>query len=171
MVNTRVAANNSAFLSPSRQDSMMTDDVDMMNVMNDVEINDEEDIDNVSVGGMDVSDIEDNEHHNGHSNHVNHRQQVGVGRGRPAPAQRPPALGQQKRQQQQPPPRPPGGRGFQPVPPHPPPTAPSYTRPLVGGVVCIQYWGWGRGVTTVLSHSDFSHRKFRSLSLPGESQL
>ena len=162
MVNTRVAASNSAFLSPSRQDTMMTDDTDMLNVMNDVEINGEEDIDNVSVGGMDVSDIEDTEHHNGHADHADPQPQGGVGRVRPTPSQRPPTLGRQQQQrqqqqqlqrqqqqqqqrQQQPPqlqqqqPRPPGGPMFRPAPPHPPPTAPSYTHPLVGGVVvCVQ---------------------------------
>ncbi|KAK7481562.1 hypothetical protein BaRGS_00027211 [Batillaria attramentaria] len=43
-VNTR-SMTNTAFL-PGRQDSMLTDDTDMMNVMNDVEINGDEDIDN-----------------------------------------------------------------------------------------------------------------------------
>nr|KAG5695478.1 hypothetical protein BaRGS_011320 [Batillaria attramentaria] len=45
-VNTR-SMTNTAFL-PGRQDSMLTDDTDMMNVMNDVEINGDEDIDNIS---------------------------------------------------------------------------------------------------------------------------
>ncbi|KAK7088036.1 uncharacterized protein [Littorina saxatilis] len=135
-VNTRQAANSTAFAPSSRQNSEMTDDVDMMNVMNDVEINDEDDIDNVSVGGMDVSDIEDNSNidhqQNGHSNHTETQplqQQVEVGRGRPLPAQRPQALGRRQHQ-----PRPPGGAGFRPSPPPSLPAttapAPSFTRPL-----------------------------------------
>ncbi|XP_076452264.1 uncharacterized protein LOC143287907 [Babylonia areolata] len=137
-VNTRLATNNKAFMPASRQDSTVTDE-DMMNVMNDVEINaeeeeeeeEEEDIDNVSVGGMDVSDIEDTEQqHNGHASN-DHGPQRGeeTGRARPQPAHRPALSRPQQLPRRQP--RPPGGAGFRSVPPpHPPPSAPSYTRPL-----------------------------------------
>lgn len=125
-VNTRGAA-NTEFLQ-NRQDSMMTDDTDIMNVINDVDIgNGDDDIDNVSVGGMDVSDIEDNDQNNNADG--GHR-----GKNQPTRAQRPVALSRPQQQQQQShvqqrqQPRPPGGGGYGHL--HPSTTAPSYTHPL-----------------------------------------
>ncbi|KAL8575228.1 hypothetical protein ACOMHN_042349 [Nucella lapillus] len=150
-VNTRMATNNNAFLPASRQESTVTDE-DINNVLKDVEINGEEDIDNVSEGGMDVSDIEDaDQHHHEHQHQPAEQHQHQPANGfasyvnnpppntalRPQPAQRPALLRQQQfpqRQPQPPPPfPPPDGAAFQSVaPPHPPPptAAPSYTRPL-----------------------------------------
>ncbi|XP_076473133.1 uncharacterized protein LOC143302367 isoform X2 [Babylonia areolata] len=146
-VNTRMAATNNNFLSGGRQDSNMTDDIDMFNVINDVAINGEDDIDNVSEGGMDVSDIDDTENqHNGHHGPYIHpspppppQAQVSAGQPRRAPTlaqqrqQQQQQQQKQKQQQPQPPPRRSKGGGFQPVaPPHPPTTAPSFSHTTAG---------------------------------------
>ncbi|XP_025091161.1 inversin-A-like isoform X3 [Pomacea canaliculata] len=70
-IDTRMAVNQTTYVA-SRQDSLLTNDTDIGNVIRDVEINGDDEIDNVSVGGMDVSDIDDSEHNNMTSNNHNH---------------------------------------------------------------------------------------------------
>lgn len=102
----------------------MTDDTDFRNVMNDVDINGDDDIDNVSVGGMDVSDIEDNEMPNGSTDPS--QDQVRV----PAAAH-PMGLRRQQQQQQLLPHNAQQPSHLPIAVVRPPQAAPSYTQPLV----------------------------------------